>query len=100
MRPIASFGLVVAVSFAAGCSTPEPERRPGPMSEKVIETRSVEPPTGNPNPLASVTEAIATVNPTTHGGKVHGTVRFVQTADGVRVVADIEGLKPNARHGF
>ncbi|MBA2367568.1 MAG: superoxide dismutase family protein [Candidatus Protochlamydia sp.] len=33
------------------------------------------------------------------GNEIHGTVTFTQMADGVKIVADIEGLKPG-KHGF
>ncbi len=45
------------------------------------------------------TSAIAVVNPAS-GSSVHGTVRFVQAGDAVKVVADLEGLTPGAQHGF
>src|SRR6266478_1574226 len=32
-------------------------------------------------------------------GKIHGTVTFTQESGGVKVVADVEGLKPG-KHGF
>jgi superoxide dismutase, Cu-Zn family len=36
----------------------------------------------------------------TQGNKAAGTVTFTKTDDGVRVVAEITGLKPNGKHGF
>ena len=45
-------------------------------------------------------EAVAHVEPTTKG-KAKGTVTFTQQADGkIKVVANIEGLTPNQKHGF
>ena len=46
----------------------------------------------------AVTAAVAVLIPTT-GNDVHGVVRFTQVAGGVRVVADVTGLKPG-KHGF
>jgi superoxide dismutase, Cu-Zn family len=43
-------------------------------------------------------EAICVVNPT-EGNQVKGTVTFTETADGVKVVADLTGLEPG-KHGF
>jgi Cu-Zn family superoxide dismutase len=43
-------------------------------------------------------QAIAVLHPT-QGSDVHGTVRFVQEKDGVRIVADVEGLT-QGKHGF
>jgi superoxide dismutase, Cu-Zn family len=44
--------------------------------------------------------AVAQVGPTTQGS-AKGTVTFTDVGDGkVKVVADIEGLKPNSKHGF
>jgi len=42
--------------------------------------------------------AVADMEPT-QGNQVRGTVTFTQEADGVRVVADLTGLKPG-EHGF
>jgi Cu-Zn family superoxide dismutase len=52
-----------------------------------------------PHPLAELTEAVAVVHPT-NGNAAHGWMRFTQTADGMHVTGEIEGLKPNARHAF
>ncbi len=47
-----------------------------------------------------IKEAIAVIHPTP-GNKVHGTVTFTDLGNGkVRVVADLEGLTPNSKHGF
>ncbi|MDX1681501.1 MAG: superoxide dismutase family protein [Phycisphaeraceae bacterium] len=48
---------------------------------------------------SDVTEAVAVLHPT-KGNKAHGVVRFHQTPEGVKVVADIHGLEPNSKHGF
>ncbi len=48
---------------------------------------------------ADVTELVCVVNPTA-GNTCKGVVRFTAVADGVRVVADLEGLTPNQKHGF
>jgi Cu-Zn family superoxide dismutase len=45
-----------------------------------------------------VTKAIAVLHPAS-GSQVMGTVTFTKTADGMKVVADITGLKPG-NHGF
>ncbi len=42
--------------------------------------------------------AICKLNPT-EGNKVTGTITFTKTADGVRIVADVEGLS-KGKHGF
>ncbi len=46
----------------------------------------------------SEVHAVATIHPT-KGNAVHGEVTFTQTANGIHVIADIEGLKPG-KHGF
>ena len=48
---------------------------------------------------AAVTQAIAVLEPTS-GNTCHGTVRFTQDGDSVKVVADVEGLKPNQKHAI
>jgi Cu-Zn family superoxide dismutase len=45
------------------------------------------------------TEAVAVVVPT-QGSQVHGVVRFIESGDSIKVVADIEGLPPSSSHGF
>jgi Cu-Zn family superoxide dismutase len=49
-------------------------------------------------PAPAVTAAAAVLLPT-QGNEVRGTVRFTKVTDGVRVVADVAGLKPG-KHGF
>lgn len=51
------------------------------------------------DPFAGVTAAIAVMHPT-QGSQVKGVVRFTREGEAVKVVADIEGLAPNSRHGF
>jgi Cu-Zn family superoxide dismutase len=46
-----------------------------------------------------VNEAVAVLQ-ATQGNRVTGTIRFTQTTGGVRIVGDIEGLTPNARHAI
>src|ERR1043165_9028915 len=48
---------------------------------------------------AAVKQAVAVLHPTT-GSQCHGTVRFTQEGDSVKVVADIEGLAPGQKHAF
>ncbi len=43
-------------------------------------------------------EAVAVLRPT-EGNSVEGTVRFAETENGVKVVADVKGLEPG-KHGF
>jgi superoxide dismutase, Cu-Zn family len=50
------------------------------------------------SPLASITAAIAVVQPLSDS-KVSGVVHFTQTVEGVVVVADLEGLTPG-KHAF
>jgi superoxide dismutase, Cu-Zn family len=47
----------------------------------------------------SVDELVAVIRPT-QGNECRGTVRFTQVDNGVRITADIQGLKPNAQHAF
>ena len=46
-----------------------------------------------------LTKAICVLK-ATEGNNVSGTVTFTQTKKGVRVEAEIHGLKPNSKHGF
>src|SRR6266511_4107458 len=48
---------------------------------------------------AAVKQAVAVLHATA-GNKCHGTVRFTQEGDSVKVVADIEGLTPGQKHAF
>ena len=51
------------------------------------------------NMWKTVHEGVAVVRPTT-GSTCHGVVRFQDTGEGLRIVADIEGLDPNSTHAF
>lgn len=46
-----------------------------------------------------IKRAIAVVHPT-EGNDVSGTVEFTEVDEGIRIVAEIHGLKPNTQHGF
>src|SRR5437660_11202378 len=48
---------------------------------------------------AAVKQVVAVLHATA-GNKCHGTVRFTQGGDLVKVVADIEGLAPGQKHAF
>jgi superoxide dismutase, Cu-Zn family len=49
--------------------------------------------------LAQETEAIAMIHPT-EGNSCTGSVRFTQIGEQVRIIAEVDGLTPNAQHGF
>jgi superoxide dismutase, Cu-Zn family len=48
---------------------------------------------------ASGVSAIAVLHPTS-GQHCHGIVRFTPEGDGIKVVADLEGLNPGQKHAF
>ena len=48
--------------------------------------------------IRKITKAVAVINPT-QGNKVHGLVTFTKVKNGIKVVADIEGLT-QGKHGF
>lgn len=48
---------------------------------------------------ASVKQAVAVLHPTS-GNKCHGTVRFTQEGNSVKVAAHIEGLTPGQKHAI
>lgn len=54
---------------------------------------------GHVNAWKSVTQAICVIR-ATDGNTATGVVRFTQDGDSVKIVADVSGLKPNAKHGF
>lgn len=74
------------ISLAVGCQ----EKREEATQEKKE--------SDSPKQEAQGKKAVARVNPT-QGNKVFGVVTFVQGADGVRILADVGGLKPG-KHGF
>jgi Cu-Zn family superoxide dismutase len=47
----------------------------------------------------SVKQAVAVLHPTA-GNQAKGTVRFTQSGDDVKVVADVEGLMPGQKHAI
>lgn len=95
MRTIASFLLVAALLFAAGCEcrlcaqAAAGQTAPAPQGQAPA----------SPEPqVAPITRAICVLHPT-QGSNVHGTVTFTAVDGAVLVVADIQGLTPG-RHGF
>ncbi len=81
---------VVAAALAAGCASNE-DVRSEPAREAAV---------AKVDPWAGVTEAVAVVQPVGKNSKVHGVVHFTQVEGGVRIAAEIEGLKPDSRHAF
>ena len=49
--------------------------------------------------MPMIHSAIAVLHPT-KGNETSGTVKFMHSGDSVKVVADVEGLPPNSKHGF
>lgn len=81
---------VLAAALAAGCAS-EGAAPTSPPPAPVAEAA--------PSVWAGISEAVAVAHPT-KGSKVHGVVHFADVADGVRVTAEFEGLKPNSKHAF
>lgn len=48
---------------------------------------------------AGIEQYVASIE-STEGNEASGTVTFTRTNDGIHVVAQVEGLQPNQRHGF
>lgn len=84
--------FAVAALFAAGCAS---EAGHGADANAAAAPAAAP----APHPLAALTEAVAVVH-ATNGNAAHGVVHFTQTAEGMHVTADIEGLKPSAKHAF
>jgi Cu-Zn family superoxide dismutase len=80
MSAMMALGLWVGDSLAGGSHTKAPASRPAAAT------------------ASTVTKAIAVLHPT-RGNNVHGTVTFTKVTGGIRVVANITGLKPG-KHGF
>ena len=53
----------------------------------------------HPVPEIGIELYTATIVPT-EGNSAEGTVTFRRTGDGIAVIANVEGLDPNSRHGF
>jgi Cu-Zn family superoxide dismutase len=80
------FSIVVLIISLTGCQQQNREDTQEDLDTMDKETS------------AEVLEASADLNPT-QGNNVSGTVTFVKEANGIKVTADIEGLKPGI-HGF
>ena len=77
---------VVAAALAAGCASDD--------GAKINHD-----PVATSGPWTDVTDAVASVTPLGKS-KAHGVVRFSQVEGGVKVTADVEGLKPASKHAF
>ncbi len=75
-------GASVAQVQGDGATAP-----PAPASNRMMQMRP------------AVIKALAVLHPT-EGNKAHGTVVFTREGAKVRVVADVDGLQPNSKHGF
>ena len=81
-----TWAVLVVAGLAAGCAS-----KPETPTESTAVFAC---------PFAGITEAIAAVGPVGGKGNVHGVVRFVQVEGGVKITAEIEGLKPSSKHAF
>lgn len=89
VRALACVGLLIAAGAASGCAATSGDTSAAGHA-------GMDP---SMCPWTAVTEAIAVVQPT-KGNTCHGIVHFTDVEGGVRVVAEIEGLQPNAQHAF
>jgi Cu-Zn family superoxide dismutase len=88
--PSLSFLLAAAALAAAGCASTgdhDADHNAGHGAANAA------------HPLTALNEAVAVVHPT-NGNSAHGWMRFTQTAEGMHVTGEIQGLKPHARHAF
>jgi Cu-Zn family superoxide dismutase len=108
--PWMAIGLLLGATALVGCERSKTEEATEPSTEtatteqqpeemKGATEEQAEPMEGTTEQTEKVTRAVATLNPT-EGNDVHGTVHFEQTANGVRVTAEVTGLPPNTSHGF
>jgi Cu-Zn family superoxide dismutase len=81
-------GAVVAL-VVAGCTTNKAPQQSA--SNAVINAADVG---------ADVKQAVAAIHGTQGNEKVMGVVHFMETGNGVKVTADIDGLAPDSEHGF
>ncbi len=82
--PVKKCMVALAASFLLTCAT------------MVVRAQQPHAPTA---PAGAVTKAYAMLHPTKSGGHVHGAVTFTLTPMGIRVQAEVRGLKPG-KHGF
>ncbi len=81
--------IIGVVFFSAGCQQ-KTERQMPPTSSDTAGTVT--------NNQQEITKAVAELHGT-KGNNISGTVTFTKEADGIKVVADITGLK-HGKHGF
>lgn len=89
LNPI--FQAVGILSIAASpvfAQDAKPEMKKEPMHEKAMHDK-----------MPNLTKLIAMVHPV-GDSDVRGTVVFEKVAEGVKVTAEVGGLKPNSKHGF
>jgi Cu-Zn family superoxide dismutase len=82
--------LLLSIIFFASCAGQPEAQEEGDMSAS---TNNMS------NSAEDITELVSVLHPTM-GNSVNGVVRFFQTDEGVRVVAEINDLAPNSTHGF
>jgi superoxide dismutase, Cu-Zn family len=84
---------LVAALIAAGCASDDSATRAATRepSADIAPANSA---------WSGVSEAICVLAPLGRSHKVHGVVRFVDVDGGVRIIADVDELRPNARHAF
>lgn len=113
-QPVAQLGpfsLVTILATLCGCQQ-SPEKQASDTQDvppAAASASRAEPPEGTPVPMRredpgdanspAVSHAIAVLSPT-QGNEVKGTVTFIQSGDGLKVVANVDGLPagPHAYH--
>lgn len=101
---IAAAAVLGLAALAGGCKREQDTSPPTPRADNTV-TPSGPADTAAPPPGSAPdagggggSPAIALLRPAS-GSQVRGTVRFTETDDGMRVVADVSGLTPG-KHGF
>jgi Cu-Zn family superoxide dismutase len=105
MMMLLSAGLMMGAVTAGGCAATgsdnhQASNHPTAKAAAQAEHRHMAPESMTQQQSAANEQAVAVIHPTA-GNKVHGIVRFIPAGQGkVRVLADLQGLTPNSKHGF
>lgn len=85
-------GLFIALAFTGGLLAVSCVQKD--KNQSAPETKEISRQESAPD-----TSAVAALRPA-KGSKVNGSVQFIPKDNGVQVIADVKGLKKNAKHGF
>lgn len=102
--PLAVPTVVISLGAVAPLVAQEQSSQPSPAEQlakaQIAARIAAQPAPAVAEPFQNVRELVALVSPLSEDEKAKGVVRFQMVPEGVRILADFDGLEPGSKHGI